>query len=126
MTEHAVESNPVDLSTPPEPPRALPSGRSVTIRASAAGEQVEVRSPDGEVEVTIELTPQGPLVRLRGARLELAASEVRVDCDRFSVEARHSTEIRTEGDVHIAAGGELRVQTEQDTHINGKMIYLNS
>ena len=89
--------------------RQLPSGRSVTLRFGDGNESLEVRSPLGEVEVRIELTDAGPVVKLRGARLELeAADAVAVRCKQFDVRAE-----------------EMRVKTEGDIHLNGGIIRLN-
>jgi hypothetical protein len=99
--------------------RTLPSGRSVTLRVGPDNEEIEIRSREGMVEVQITLTEQGPVVRLRAARLELAAAqEMRLECDRLTVHAREAAA--------VDSGGELRLRSEQDTHINGRMIYLNS
>jgi hypothetical protein len=83
--------------------RILPSGRSVVVRLAAGAEELEIRSPRGEVEVRIVLTETGPVVRLSGARLELDAAEtVAVRCRRFEVRA------------------------EEDICLDGAMIRLNS
>ena len=84
------------MSTPavPEPPPdlpavregVLPSGRTVVIRADSQGEAIEVRSAGGEMELRIALTEQGPVLTLRGARLEIdAADTVAVNCRHFAV-----------------------------------------
>jgi hypothetical protein len=83
--------------------KLLPSGRSVVVRLAGGAEELEIRSPQGEVEVHILLAETGPVVRLRGARLELDAAEtVAVNCRRF--------EVRAEGDIRM----------------DGAMIRLNS
>jgi hypothetical protein len=88
--------------------RVLPSGRSVVLRVGDA-EELEVRSPDGEVEVRIVLTDAGPVVRLRAARLEVESAEsVDVRCKNFNVRA-----------------GEVRVKTDGDIHMNAGVIRLN-
>jgi hypothetical protein len=96
--------------------RRLPSGRSVVVRFGEEGEDLEVRSPEGDVEVRIELTDAGPVIRLCGARLELEAAAVAVRCREFDV--------RAEGPLRMS-GGELRVKTEEDIHLNGGVIRLN-
>ena len=96
--------------------RLLPSGRSVAVRIGECGETLEVRSPDGAVEVRIDLTDEGPVVRLRGARLELESPSVAVRCGTFDV--------RAEGPLTMT-GRELRVKTEEDVHLNGGVIRLN-
>lgn len=95
----------------------LPSGRSVVVKTADNREELEVRSPQGEVEIHIALTASGPVVRLRGARLELESPEtVAVNCRRFEVHADDEVRI---------AGRELRVRTESDIHMNGATIRLN-
>ncbi len=65
------------------------------------------------------------MVRIRGGRLELdAADTVAVRCRRFEVQAVESTELCSEGDLRIT-GRELRVKTQDDIHLNGKVIRLN-
>ncbi|MFO0840788.1 MAG: hypothetical protein U0797_00090 [Gemmataceae bacterium] len=88
--------------------RTLPSGRSVILRVGDS-EELQVRSPDGEVELTVVLTEAGPVVRLRAARLEMETAEsVDVRCKNFNVRA-----------------DEVRVKTDGDIHLNGAVIRLN-
>jgi hypothetical protein len=87
----------------------LPSGRSVVLRINGAKEELEVRSPTGEVELVVTFGEHGPELRLRAARLDLEAVEtLAVDFGRF--------EVRT---------GELSVQAEGDIDLKGKVIRLN-
>lgn len=97
--------------------RRLPSGRTVTLQVEGSQEAIEVRSAEGEVDVRIVLTDAGPVVSLRGARLELASPEVSVACKRF--------EVRADEEIRLASDGEVRVQTERDIHLNGAYIRLN-
>jgi hypothetical protein len=84
----------------------LPSGRCVLIRPADDGEELEVRSPEGEVEVRILLTAQGPVLRLRGVRLELEAEQtVAVRCGRF--------EVRAEGNVDLQ-GAQIRLNSPEE------------
>lgn len=107
------------------PLRTLSSGRTVLLRTSDGGEQLEIRSPDGDVEVSIALTSAGPVVTLRGARLELESTgRVGVSCETFDVHARGGIALRSEKTLRIDAG-ELRAKTEEDIHLNGAFIRLN-
>jgi hypothetical protein len=122
----AAESAETLTPAPAETARVLPSGRSVVLRLGPDAEAIEVRSPEGEVEVSITLTDQGPVVRLRAAQLQLqAADAVEVKCRHFAVHADASAQLQTGGDLQLGAEGDLHIKTEQDTHINGRMIYLN-
>jgi len=104
--------------------RRLPSGRSLVLRVDGAGEEIEIRSGRGEVEVRITLTDAGPVVALRGARLELEAPDVAVRCKTFDVHATEALSLSSDRDVRIEAD-ELRVKTEHDVHLNGAFIRLN-
>lgn len=104
--------------------RQLPSGRSLVLRTDPAGEELEIRSRRGEVEVRIVLTDAGPVVTLRGGRLEMESPAVSFRCDSFAVEARSAVNLTSQGEVHIAAQ-ELHARTEKDIHLNGAFIRLN-
>jgi hypothetical protein len=92
---------------------------------TGGSEELEVRGPEGEVELCIRLTAEGPVVQLRGARLELqAADTVAVQCRRFEVQTTEGTSLQSTGNVQIT-GHELRVQTQDDIHLNGNIIRLN-
>jgi hypothetical protein len=96
----------MDLVTSAEP-RILPSGRSVIVRLADGTEELEIRSPRGDVEVRIVLTEAGPVVRLSGARLELEAAEtVAVRCRRF--------EVRAEGDICLD-GATVRLNSPEES-----------
>jgi hypothetical protein len=88
--------------------RSLPSGRSIILRVGDV-EELQVRSPDGEVELTVVLTDAGPVVRMRAARLEVETAEsVDIRCKTFNVRA-----------------DEMRVRTDGDIHMNAAVIRLN-
>jgi hypothetical protein len=97
--------------------RELPSGRSVVLRLDGR-EEIEVRSPTGDVEVRIVLTESGPRVQLHAAQLELVSPEaIEVRCKRFAVDTSEGTELRS--------AGEIQVHAEQDVDVKGKLVKLN-
>ena len=60
-------------------------------------ETLEVVSPDGDVEVSIRLSPEGPVLKLRGARLEIESTDVvAVNCRRLALRV-----IRNENVLHL-------------------------
>jgi hypothetical protein len=103
----------------------FPSGRSVVLKVAGTGEEVEVLMADGAVELQIAWTEAGAVVSLRGARLELKATEaVVVNSRRFEVHTTEATQLHSAGDLDIT-GQEMRVQTTSDIHLNGGIIHLN-
>jgi hypothetical protein len=106
-------------------PRVLPSGRSVVLKVCDGCEEMEVRSPGGDVEVRITLTDQGAVVSLRGGQLQMqAADAVSLYCRRFDVVTTEGTALGSAGDV-VITGREMRVKTENDIHLNGGVIRMN-
>ena len=104
---------------------ALPSGRSVVLKVSDGREEMEIRSPAGDVEVRITLTDQGAVVSLRGGQLQMqAADTISMNCRRLDVVTTEGTTLGSAGDVLIT-GREMRMKTEKDIHMNGGVIHLN-
>ncbi|HEX4130396.1 MAG TPA: hypothetical protein VHZ24_10150 [Pirellulales bacterium] len=107
------------------PLRALPSGRSVVLKLGDGCEQLEVRSPTGDVEVCITLSDQGATVRLRGGELQMQSPDaVSLNCRRLDVITAEGTALASGGDVLIT-GREMCVKTENDIRLNGSLIHLN-
>lgn len=107
------------------PQLSLASGRLVLLRTTAAGEELQIRSSNGELEVRITLGPGGPVVHVSGARLELDAPDtIAFHCRQLEVETQEGIRLTSGGRVQLA-GDEMRVQTTGDIHLNGDVIRLN-
>ncbi len=104
----------------------LPSGRTVVIEADGRGEAIEVRSAAGEMELRIALTDRGPVLSLRGARLEIdAADTVAVNCRQFAVRAADGVVLDAAGGIALTSGAETHLRSAGDTYIDGQMVKLN-
>ena len=104
----------------------LPSGRTVVIRADGRGEAIEVRSAAGEMELRIALTDQGPVLSLRGARLEIdAADTVAVNCRQFEVRTTGGVMFDAAGDIALRSGAATHLRSAGDTNIDGQLVKLN-
>lgn len=111
---------------PPQPKTiALDRGRRLEVAPGESGEVVEIRSPGGELELRIVLTPEGPVLQLEAIRVALSADDVAIDCKRLAVNASEQANLASGGDLAIEAEGELRTTSTGDTRIAGKLIYLN-
>ena len=81
------------------------------VRVEDDGETLEVISPSGDVEVGIRLTPEGPVLKLRGARLEIASDEV--------------LELRAGAGVAVQSDADIQFRSEGQTHIDGDWVNIN-
>jgi hypothetical protein len=128
--EHAFTVG--ETPTPPAQPeivdgvveRVLPSGRKLVLRIGSAGEDIEIRSAGGDLDLRITLTDAGPVVSLRGARIEVDTADVAVRCRDFDVQASGTVRLASEREVRFE-GDELRAETKRDIHLNGTFIRLN-
>jgi phage gp45-like len=103
----------------------LPSGRSVILRIGPEGEELEIRSPEGQSELRICLAESGPVVYLRSGSVNLEATEdVAIDCRRFAVRAAERLDMNTAGEL-LLRGHEFRLKTASDIHLDGDVIRLN-
>jgi hypothetical protein len=98
----------------------------VVVKVEGANEELEIRSPEGQVELRIALTEQGPVLTLRGLRLELdAADTVAVNCRQFSLRTTEGVVLDAAGDVSLRSGKEIRLRSDGETFIDGKLLKLN-
>ncbi|MFT3699226.1 MAG: hypothetical protein QM831_39125 [Kofleriaceae bacterium] len=95
----------------------LRDGKKLVVGETNGNQLVEIRSESGQVEVRIELTPAGPVLKMDAVKLELKADQ-QIDLESKQVSIKADTlKIETEEEVEIDAGGDVKVA--------GKMIYLN-
>lgn len=104
----------------------LASGRTLLIEADTNGEKIAILSPQGETELSIRLTPDGPVLLLRGVQLEIeSANCLSVNCKEFAVNASDAVHIQAAGQMVLASGDDIRLKSAQDTHIDGDMVKIN-
>lgn len=122
-----MSARPAALTAPPKDElleRRLPSGRSLLLRMGAGEEEIEIRAPGGALECRIAFTSAGPVVSVRGARLEVESPEVAFRCRSFAVEASEQVRLACAQAVQIQAD-EVYARSERDIHLNGAFIRLN-
>lgn len=113
----------------PEPQeRAAPAGtgRRVLIRNGPGDQAIEVRGPDGALEVEVVITAQGPVVRLSAGRMEITTTEdVDVRCRTFKVEAERGVEVKSGGKLKLASADDTDIEAGGDFRAVGETIWLN-
>lgn len=117
---------PAAKKKPAERTLELAGGRSLVVRREAESEVVEVREPGGEVCLSVELTEGGALLRLTGARLELAASEeVSIVAPAVRISASESATLASAGTLAVTSDKGMSVRSEDEVRVTGRMIHLN-
>lgn len=109
-----------------EPALELSSGHRVVLAQGGEAEAIEVRSPEGRVELTITLTPEGPVVRMSGARLEMEATDaLALKARTVEVVGTESASVQTDGQLTLASGLDTRAVAQGEMHLLGSIIWLN-
>ncbi len=104
----------------------LSGGRRLAVRQEGGAEVVEVRERGGEVCLSVEITPGGANLRLSGARLELSATEeVSIVAPSVHINAAESAALTSAGTLAVESDRDLRVHSEDEVRVTGKMIHLN-
>ncbi len=95
----------------------LRDGRTLVVSESGGHDLVEIRSGSGMIEVRIELTERGPVLRMESLAIELKAQEaITLESPRVAIKGG-SVKIESDEDLEVEAKGEVRVV--------GTNIYLN-
>lgn len=110
---------PLDRSAPLPRELLLRSGRRLTlVEPEAEDALLTVSAPDGQVELSVRLTDEGPVLTFQSAALNLQSpGRVAVDCEELELSARRRLTLRS--------GGQARVRGEDDVWLDGKNVLIN-
>ncbi|HEU0120083.1 MAG TPA: hypothetical protein VFQ91_06120 [Bryobacteraceae bacterium] len=101
----------------------LLNNRSLTVTPSEEGELVEIRSSEGQVELRIRLTPEGPVLQMQSVRLSLRAAEsVDVSCKNFEVRATESVDVHSDGGMQLSGNADVKLDSAGNVIVKGEMI----
>jgi uncharacterized protein (DUF2345 family) len=104
----------------------LDSGHQILIQFDGKEERLEILEPKGEVVMSVRLTETGPVVTVKGAHLELKATEtLSLDAKKIKIKAQEEAVVESKGDLKIDSSKKLDIHAEDDIRVVGKMIHLN-
>ena len=89
---------------PPARTLVFASGRSIEIAEGGREEHLRIRSPDGQIVLSLRLTDEGPVLSLSAISLEIAAQ-------KHLALTSETLAIRTSGDASLDVGGSLHERT---------------
>jgi hypothetical protein len=114
----------------------LRGGRVVEIASSDDGATLRLRDTGATegLEIEIAWSPQGPVARVRAARIDLqTTADVSLRCNSFAVETSQGISLRAQGDV-TASGAAVAVEAREgrvvarandDVQLLGEQVLLN-
>jgi hypothetical protein len=107
---------------------ALFGQRTLAIDTTADRSELRLLSPDGDLELTLEVGPNGPTVRLRAVNLAIeAGGRVDIAAKTLALRAEEKLTLSSGGDVVVEAPrGDVRLKAQDDVALDGERILLNS
>jgi hypothetical protein len=102
----------------------FPTGHKIQVDLD--GQSLEVHDIHGQLQVHIDITSDGPKVKVCGGQLDLQSPEnISMDCNSFRLTTAKDTEIFARGQVKIDSRDEMRITCEDEVFIRAKIIWLN-
>ena len=104
----------------------LPDGRKVVLNWENDEGDLILTAPSGDLELQVRITPDGPVLQLSGARVELRATEsVSIQTKTLDLNASERATIQSAQTVQLLSDGDTEVTAEGDVRVLGAMIHLN-
>jgi phage gp45-like len=114
------------LTTAEEQVVPLRGDRTLTLLPAGRDDLVEIRAGDGQLQLRVRLTDEGPILEMDSVRLQLRAQEsVDVECKDFNVNAERQVGLSSEGGITVDGKADVTVTAEGEVRVTGEMIWLN-
>ena len=102
----------------------FPTGHKLQVNIN--GQSIAIEDIHGQLQVEIDITPQGPQIRLNGGQLDLHSPEnIALDCQSFRVQTTGDTEILAKGKIQLDSAEPMRLICADEVFVRGKVIWLN-
>ncbi len=112
------------LKAPHRAERSLAAGRRLDVAND--GTRLEISTPEGEVELRVEITATGPVLHFTGASLSLASvGDVDLECENLSLRSRGLTRLESGNYEQRVAGG-YQVAVRDDARLAAQAIDIEA
>jgi len=112
------------LEPSPESPLAL-GAYHLVLERTATGAVLRLVGRDGAQPLELEVTPAGPVLRLRAGLAIAVEGDLGLTGDRLSLHARRALDLSSDGPVEVRSGGDVALVANDDIRLNGERIDLN-
>ncbi len=110
----------------PEGAHSLPDGRQLVLSWADGQGELALHDPSGQLEITIRITPEGPVLQLSGGRVELSSTDtVSIRGRELHLEAAERASLSSDGGVDIRSTGDTEMTAQGDVRVLATMIHLN-
>lgn len=107
--------------------RGASSGRRVTLESDGEVDTLRIEAPSGELELTVVLTADGPVLRVSGASVELAATKtLKMSCETLAIETSADVAINVGGDLKESVSGSHTVEVSGASSLEAHRVSVAS
>lgn len=125
-TRSAYEGSPVGVPTPEDNTHSLTLASGHCVNINHLESEIHVESPNGEISVRIVLSEGVPVIELHSANLNLQTIEdIEVNCRKYTINSNENIEMHADGQLKLDSREEMKLSSEDDVRVNGKVIWLN-
>ena len=104
---------------------SLPGGRSIALTDDKRA--LRIADQHGVIELEIELSETGPIVRARAAALHVETSgPLSLGCERFELRAREGIRMTSDGDLTASVGGDLDCRAGRHARWEGQSVRVRA
>lgn len=104
---------------------SLPGGRTIALTDDKRA--LRIADQHGAIELVIELSETGPIVRARAAALHVETSgALSLACERFELRAREGIRMSSDGDLTASVAGDLDCRASRHAHWEGQSVRVRA
>lgn len=120
----------------------LVADQRLLVRREPEGDLLTLVGADGEVTLTIRVTPDGPVAELRGGAVGLRVDgSLAIEAERLALKGREGVTISSEGGIRVDAGedlvsearahridarlGNVDIRANDDVTLDGERVKMN-
>lgn len=122
LITNAVAQTALDLEVGTSTRTALACGRTLTVSGRDGLDHVDIVDPSGRVELSIRVTPEGPVLEIDVLSLRLKARDISLECETLTTRASRSVTVACGGDVVETAEGKRHLESGGGTRIAGRDV----
>ncbi len=104
----------------------LQHAKTLTVTPGEDHDLVEIRGAEGQLELRVKLTPDGPVLQMESVRLSLkSAEDINVECRNFEVRTSEAIDLHADTGMQLSGQADIRVNANGDVIVTGEKIFLN-
>ena len=104
----------------------LPFGRTAEINNKITNENLTILNSDGTVELSIEITENGPKLLFKSTDIDICSSRrINIECEEFNISSKGKNSIIGASTEICSTEGSVKVRANDDVSLDGEQVRLN-